>query len=174
MIRRPKNITIRNDFAMAILRIAIGCLFLIFSEYKVFGTEFTLHGGCEAWINRFLENGAAYPTFVPVLQKVVLPHVTPLAFLVAYGEMAIGLALVLGVLVKTASSFGVVFMFALILASNFPGANAQFWQYFGASLDHSVFAFCFVAFILGKSDACLSVRKRPAVALPGDNELSPE
>lgn len=139
------------------LRISIGCMFLIFSEYKVLGTEFTLHGGFEAWIHRFLQDGAAYPIFVPVLQKVVLPHAMPLAFLVAYGELAIGLALVLGILVRTASAFGLAFMLALLLASNFPGHHAQVWQYFGASLDHSVLAFCFLAFILGESDACLSL-----------------
>jgi thiosulfate dehydrogenase (quinone) large subunit len=160
MMRRSEQITIRNDFALAMLRIAIGCLFLIFSEYKVFGTEFTLHGGFEVWINRFLQDGAAYPIFIPVLQKVVLPCATPLAFLVAYGELAIGLALVLGILVKAASAFGLAFMCALLLASNFPGHHAQFWQYFGASLDHSVLGLCFMAFILGKSDARLSVSKR--------------
>lgn len=147
-----------NDIALAVLRIAVGGMFLIFAEYKVFGTNFTLHGGFEWWINRFLQDGAAYPIFVPVLQKVALPHATPIAFLVAYGELAIGLALVLGIFVRTASTFGLAFMFTLLLASNFPGQHAQFWQYFGASLDHSVFGLCFFAFIVGRSDRCLSVR----------------
>jgi uncharacterized membrane protein YphA (DoxX/SURF4 family) len=160
IMKRSGKFTNRNDVAMAILRIAIGCMFLIFAEYKVLGTEFTLHGGFESWINRFLQDGAAYPMFIPVLQRFVLPHATLLAFLVAYGELAIGLALVLGVLVRTASAFGVVFMLTLLLASNFPGHHAQFWQYFGASLDHSVFGMCFLAFMLGRSDTCLAVAKR--------------
>jgi uncharacterized membrane protein YphA (DoxX/SURF4 family) len=148
-----------NDAALAILRIAVGAMFLIFSEYKVFGTRFTLHGGFELWINRFLQDGAAYPIFVPVLQKVVLPHARPIAFLVAFGELAIGLSLVLGILVRTASVFGLAFLVTLLLSSNYPGQHAELWQYFGASLDHSVFGFCFLAFIVGQSDACLSVRK---------------
>lgn len=148
----------RNDLALAILRIAVGGMFLIFSEYKVFGTQFTLHGGFEWWINRFMQEGAAYPLFVPVLQKVALPHATLIAFLVAYGEFAIGLALVLGMFVRAASAFGLAYMLTLLLSSNFPGHQVQFWQYFGASLDHSVFGLCFVAFILGRSDTRLSVR----------------
>ncbi len=32
----------RNALALAALRIAIGIFFLIFAEYKVFGTKFTL------------------------------------------------------------------------------------------------------------------------------------
>ncbi len=76
--------------ALAGLRIAVGVLFLIFGEYKVVGTQFTLGGGFQSWIGRFLQDGA-YPFMVPVLKNFVLPHATPIAFLVAYGELAIGL-----------------------------------------------------------------------------------
>ena len=84
------------------LRIAVGVLFLIFGEYKVVGTQFTLGGGFQYWIGRFLQDGA-YPFMVPVLKNFVLSHATPIAFLVAYGELAIGIALVLGLLVRAAS-----------------------------------------------------------------------
>lgn len=147
----------RNVLALAGLRIVVGCLFLIFAQYKVFGTQFTLHGGFEGWIHRFLESDAAYPFFVPVLKDVVLPHALVLAFLVAYGELAIGLALVCGIWVRIASAFGFVYMFVLLLASNYPGDHVEVWQYFGASLDHSVLAFCFLSFMIGRSDDRLSM-----------------
>ena len=156
---RPSLQPDRNSFALAILRIAVGCLFLIFGEYKVFGTQFTLHGGFQYWINRFLQSGA-YPFMVPVLQRVVLPHATAIAFLVAYGELAIGLALFLGVLVRTATAFGAIYMLTLLFSSNYPGPHAAFWQYFGASLDHSVLALCFLTFIVGRSDLVLSARRK--------------
>jgi hypothetical protein len=35
----------RNATAVATLRIFVGIFFLAFGEYKVLGTEFTLHGG---------------------------------------------------------------------------------------------------------------------------------
>ena len=44
--------------ALALLRICVGILFLIFGQYKVFGTQFTLHGGFQFWIHRFLQEGA--------------------------------------------------------------------------------------------------------------------
>lgn len=157
-MERSENFTGRNDRALGILRAAIGSIFLIFSEYKVLGTQFTLHGGFQWWINRFLQDGASYPVFVPILQRLILPHATPIAFLVAYGELAIGLALLFGVAVRLASTFGMIYMLLLLLSSNFPGHHAQFWQYFGASLDHSILALCFLAFILGRSDACYSIR----------------
>jgi hypothetical protein len=54
-----------NSQGMAGLRIAVGLLILIFAQYKVFGTEFTLHGGFQYWINLFLKDGA-YPFMVGV------------------------------------------------------------------------------------------------------------
>jgi thiosulfate dehydrogenase (quinone) large subunit len=147
----------RNAVVLAILRIAVGALFLLFGEYKVFGTQFTLGGGFESWINRFLADGA-YPFMIPILRNFVLPHGTLIAFLVAYGELAIGLALVLGLLVRTASAFGVIYMLTLLFSSNYPGPHAPLWQYFGASLDHSILALCFAAFAIGHADRVLSLR----------------
>ena len=155
----PDTAANRNAFALAGLRIAVGCLFLIFGQYKIFGTQFTLGGGFQWWINRFLQGGAAYPFMVPVLQRIVLPHATLIAFLVAYGELAIGLALVSGIWVKTASAFGLVYMLSLLFSSNYPGAHVPLWQYFGASLDHSVLALCFLTVISGRSDEAFSIKK---------------
>src|SRR5512140_20647 len=148
-----------NDTGLALLRIAVGVLFLIFAQYKVFGTQFTLHGGFQYWINRFLAGGA-YPWMRPVLTGFVLPHGTAIAFLVAYGELAIAVALILGIMVRPASACGLIYMLALLFSSNYPGPRAVFWQYFGASLDHSVLALCFAAFLIGDSAAAWSIRKR--------------
>jgi thiosulfate dehydrogenase [quinone] large subunit len=152
----PRN---PNALALAVLRIAIGVLFLIFAQYKVFGTQFTLHGGFQFWINRFLEDGA-YPFMKPILKNFVLAHATPLAFFVAYGELAIGISLVTGILVRASSFFGLIFMLSLLFSSNYPGPQAPLWQYFGASLDHSVLALCFLAFLIGHSEAVLSFSRK--------------
>ena len=146
-----------NTRALAFLRISVGLLFLIFAQYKVFGTQFTLHGGFEFWINRFLQDGA-YPFMVPVLQNFVLPHARAVAFLAAYGELAIGIALTLGICVRPASACGFLYMMALLFSSNYPGPGAAFWKFFGASLDHSVLALCFLSFLLGASDSMWAVR----------------
>jgi thiosulfate dehydrogenase (quinone) large subunit len=146
----------RNARALAFLRIGVGVFFLIFGEYKVFGTQFTLGGGFEFWINKFLEGGV-YPFMAPVLRGFVLPHATPIAFAVAYGEFCIGLGLVLGILVRPASLGGLALMLALLFSADYPGPGAAFWQYFGASLDHSIFALCFLAFLVGRADEVWSV-----------------
>jgi len=147
----------RNNYALALLRFGVGIFFLIFGQYKVFGTAFTLHGGFQFWINKFLECGT-YPFMAPILRGFVLRHATAIAFLVAYGELAIGTALVLGVFVRSASLCGLIFMLTLLFSSDYPGAGAAFWQYFGASLSHSVFALCFAAFLIGHADSVWSVK----------------
>jgi len=147
----------RNTRALALLRIAVGLLFLIFCEYKVFGTQFTLGGGFQFWINRFIQHGA-YPFMLGVLKDFVLPNGGVIAFLVAYGELCIGIALTVGVLVRTASVCGLIFMLSLLFSADYPGPSAAFWQYFGASLDHSVLALCLAAFAIGDSDEMLSLR----------------
>jgi thiosulfate dehydrogenase [quinone] large subunit len=88
----------------------------------------------------------------------VLPHPTAFAFLTAYGELAIGLGLVIGFWVRPASVAGLLLMLALLFSSDYPGSHSAFWQYFGASLSHSAFALCFVAFLVGRADAVWSVR----------------
>ena len=70
----------------------------------------------------------------------------------------IGLALVLGILVRPASVCGLIYMLTLLFASNYPGQHAAFWQYFGASLDHLVLAFCFATLMVGRPEEALSVR----------------
>ena len=166
------NAGVRNSDSLALLRIGVGILFLIFGQYKVFSTAFTLHGGFQFWINKFLEGGA-YPFMVPVLRGFVLAHATGIAFLVAYGELAIGIALVLGILVRSASFCGLVLMLTMLFSSDYPGAGAPLWQYFGASLSHSVFALCFAAFLFGRADSFWSlaaVRKNHSINRGGRNQ----
>jgi thiosulfate dehydrogenase (quinone) large subunit len=147
-----------NTRALVGLRVAVGVLFLIFAQYKVFGTQFTLGGGFQYWINNFLKEGA-YPFMVPMLKGFVLGRATAIAFIVAYGELTIGLALVLGMFVRVASVCGLVYMLTLLFAANYPGGDAPLWEYFGASLEHLVLAMCFATFALADSEAMLSLRR---------------
>ena len=151
---KPSILT--NAQAFAVLRIAVGVLFLIFAQYKILSTEFVLHGGFQYWINAFIKEGA-YPFMRPILINFVLPHGTAIAFLAAYGELAIGLSLVSGIWVRVASVFGAIFMLTLLFSANYPGADAPLWRYFGASLEHSVFILCFVSFILGNPAEAFSL-----------------
>jgi uncharacterized membrane protein YphA (DoxX/SURF4 family) len=148
-----------NATAIAILRIVVGLFFVVFGEYKVFGTEFTLHGGFQEGVKGFISSGSAYPFMVPFLRMLLARGATTVAFLVAYGEFAIGLSLVSGVLSRIASAFGFVLMTLLWLSGGYPGAHSAFWAYWASSENWSILALCFAVMIVGCPEERWSFRR---------------
>ena len=146
---------ITNDYALAWLRISLGLLFLIFAQYKLWGPGF-IHGGYAASIRQFLLRGA-YPFMVPILGRLALPHATVMAYVVAYGELCIGLSLLFGILTAEASFFGFIYMLTILFSSTYPGPHAPFWQYFASAMNPLMPALCFVAFGMGDSTRVWSV-----------------
>jgi hypothetical protein len=67
---------------------------------------------------------------------------------------------------------GMVYMFALLFSSNYPGSHAAVWQYFGASLDHLVLALCFGAFALANPEELWSIVSLRRRSLLHDNRGS--
>lgn len=141
------------------LRIIVGAFFILFGQYKVFGTEFTQQGFAVT-IQGFLAQHGNYPFMAAVLEHAVLPHAQLCAYMTAYGELLIGLALVFGVLTRLASGFGILLMLLLWFSAGYPGPDVALWRYFGASLDWSVFIACFLAFIAGAPEARWSLASR--------------
>jgi thiosulfate dehydrogenase [quinone] large subunit len=136
--------------ALAFLRISIGLIFLIFAEYKLTSTKF-IWGGMATYIGQFIDQGC-YPFMRPFLQKLILPHTVFFGALVGISELLIALSLITGILVRWASLGGLTMMILFLFSSNYPGAEAPFWQFFGASLEHSILALCFIAFLIGPSN----------------------
>ena len=66
---------------------------------------------------------------IPVLKGVLEYCAVPMAVAVAYGEFLIGLSLVIGVLSRLASIFGIALMTATWLSGGYPGEHAAFWMY---------------------------------------------
>jgi uncharacterized membrane protein YphA (DoxX/SURF4 family) len=136
--------------ALAFLRISIGLIFLIFAEYKLTSTRF-IRIGMAQYINQFLNEGS-YPFIRPFLRNIILPHSILFGTIVSISELLIALSFVTGVLVRWASLGGLTMMLVLLFSSNYPGAQAPFWEFFGASLEHSILALCFIALLIAPSD----------------------
>jgi uncharacterized membrane protein YphA (DoxX/SURF4 family) len=136
--------------ALAFLRISIGLIFLIFAEYKLTSTRF-IRTGMAQYITQFLNEGS-YPFIRPFLKDIVLPHSVFFGTIVSISELLIALSLLTGVLVRWASVGGLTMMLVLLFSSNYPGPQAAFWQFFGASLDHSILALCFIALLIAPSN----------------------
>jgi uncharacterized membrane protein YphA (DoxX/SURF4 family) len=137
--------------ALAFLRIAIGLLFLIFAEYKLTSTRFIWGGGMASYIRGFLDQGA-YPFMRPFLRSLILPHTIFFGAIVSISELLIAISLLTGVMVRWASLGGLAMMLLYLFSSNYPGPQAPFWEYFGASLEHSVLALCFITLIISRSN----------------------
>jgi thiosulfate dehydrogenase [quinone] large subunit len=103
---------------------------------------------------------------VPILQGILAHAATLMAFLVAYGELLIGISLLLGVLSRLASLFGLFLMLAMWLSGGYPGPHAAFWMYWGASLNWSILALCFVILIIGRPEDLWSLRRPRATPPP--------
>jgi len=130
---------------LAVLRVYLGWKWLEAGWHKVVD-------GFDA--TKFLQNAIAnpvmdkatgeaiYPNYVAFLEHVALPNVGLINFLVAWGELLIGLGLILGVLTSAAAFFGLMlnflFMFAGTVSTNpwlaligvivlAAGANAGKW-----------------------------------------------
>jgi uncharacterized membrane protein YphA (DoxX/SURF4 family) len=119
---------------------------LFFAEYKIVSPAFA-HGGFEGWIHQFVDQDMAVGFFKIVLVKFALVHPVLCAELVGWGELAIGLSLVLGLFVRAGSVGGAVLMISLALATWYaPGHGVEAWKYLGANLAHIPLLFLFVVF----------------------------
>jgi uncharacterized membrane protein YphA (DoxX/SURF4 family) len=148
----------RNALSLAVLRISVGTLFLIFCEFKLTSSSFTLGGGFQRFISHFLQDGA-YPFMVPFLRNFVLPHATGFAFVVTLSELLLSVTLILGIGSRWASTGGVIFMLGLLLSADYPGPHAAFWLYWGAALPHLGLMLCFITFLIGDAEQRLSVKR---------------
>ena len=144
-----------NSLALALLRLAVGFFFVVFGQYKVFGSGFA-RSGFRDYVQGFLRGGA-YPFMIPVLRWILAHAATPMALAVGYGEFLIGISLLIGLFSRVASLFGCALMLAMWLSGGYPGPHAAFWMYWGASLNWSVFAICFAVLAAGHPEDVASV-----------------
>lgn len=148
------------------VRILTGIIFLFFGEYKIAGPAFA-HGGFEGWIHGWLSQNQPVGFYRAFLQSFVLGHPVLCARIVGWGELGIGIALVLGLFVRAASVGGAIHMVSLALATWYaPGHGAAVWRYFGANLDHIPLLFLFAVFFATRAGETWGLdRLRPGAKL---------
>ena len=133
---------------LALLRVTVGVIFLFFAEYKIVGSEF-VHGGFQKYLGTYVDQHQVVSWLRPLLTRYVLPHPFLWARIVAWGELLIGISLVLGLWVRLSSLFGIVYMLALAGSTWFaPGHNALYWRYLGNNLDHIPLLMLFLTFFV--------------------------
>lgn len=133
---------------LALVRVAVGVIFLYFAEYKIVGSEF-VHGGFQRYIGTYIDQHQVVGWLRPVLTHYVLPHPFLWSRVVAWGELLIGISLVLGWWVRLSSFFGMLYMLALTCSTWFaPGHGVPYWRYLGNNLDHLPLLMLFLIFFV--------------------------
>lgn len=99
---------------LAIVRVYVGWQWLTAGWGKVTG-DFNAGG----FLNGAIANESVqetYPTYHVFLENFALPNADLFSFMVAWGEVAVGLGLMLGVLTTAAAFFGITMNFAFLFA----------------------------------------------------------
>ena len=114
----------------ALVRILTGVIFVAEGLSKILG-EF-VHGG-------FAKSAAgmakeAWPFWRPMLQNVILPNASIFAWVVAGGELALGIALMLGLLTRLAAICGSLLMLSILLGQSYPGPGAPWDKWITSGL----------------------------------------
>ncbi|MEO8431842.1 MAG: DoxX family membrane protein [Acidobacteriota bacterium] len=114
----------------ALVRMAAGVIFIAEGLSKILG-DF-VHGGFAKSAQEM--QATAWPFWGMLLRSVVLPHAAVFAWVVAIGELALGVALLLGLLTRAASAAGVLLMLTILLGQSHPGAGATWDRWITAGL----------------------------------------
>ncbi|MEB1808947.1 MAG: DoxX family protein [Bacillaceae bacterium] len=99
------------------LRVYLGWAWLTAGWSKVTG-DFHAGGYLQGSIANPVLKGEAmiYPNYVAFLERFAIPNAELFSFMVAWGEVLVGLGLILGVLTSAAAFFGVMMNFAFMFA----------------------------------------------------------
>ncbi len=128
---------------MALARIAVGLMFILFAQYKILHRDFA-HGGYEKYVSGYLQQSCV-SFYKPVLSA-TLRHPVLSGYAVAVAELLIGLSMMVGWWVRPFSVFGALFMLNLVFATwNLP-PGTPIWRYAGNELEHIPLLLLFVIF----------------------------
>ena len=107
----------RATFILLLLRLYIGYTWFAAGIGKVFGQSFDASGFLKGAIAQASGDHPAVQSWrADFLQHFVLPNADLFSFLVQWGEILVGLGLILGGLTKTAAFFGIIMNLSFLLS----------------------------------------------------------
>lgn len=148
---------------VAVVRILTGIVFIAEGWAKVAGAF--VRGGFAESV-RETASGRTWPFWSTFLRGFVAPHAGPFAWFFALAELALGLALFLGLLTRTAAAGGVLLMLILLLGqTNVAGSSWDQWVTAGLTAKFALLLLCLLFLADAGSvwgvDATLRKRPRP-------------
>jgi len=142
--------------AAAVVRILTGALFVAEGLSKVTG-GFVRREFADSTRRMAAET---FPFWRRFLEAVVLPHASLFAWLVALGELAVGVALFAGFLTRTAAAAGALLMLSIALGAAKPAAGAAWDDWITSGLTPKLALLLFALLASTNSAAVWSVDAR--------------
>ena len=128
---------------MALARVAVGVMFIMFAQYKLLHKDFAREGYSKYVSGYVQESSVGF--YKPILRETLkFPRVS--AYLVAVAELLIGISMVLGFWVRPFSVIGALFMLNLTLATWVLPPGTPAWRYLGNQLDNIPLLLLFLIF----------------------------
>jgi uncharacterized membrane protein YphA (DoxX/SURF4 family) len=142
---------------MAVARIAVGLMFIMFAQYKLLHRDFA-HGGYEKYVSGWVQE-TSVGFYKPFLRE-TLHYPVASAYAVAVAELLIGISMVLGFAVRPFSVVGALFMLNLALATWVLPAGTPAWRYLGNQLDNIPMLLLFILFFVHGAGETLGLDRR--------------
>lgn len=145
-----------SSTAMAVARIIIGIMFIMFAQYKLLNRDFA-HGGYQKYVSGYVQESAV--RFYKPFLRATLAYPVASGYAVGVAELLIGLSMVLGFWVRPFSIIGGLFMVNLLFSTwNLP-AGTPAWRYLGNQLENIPLLLLFVIFFVHNAGTTLGLDK---------------
>jgi|SRR5215471_3715976 len=126
----------------ALVRIATGVLFVAEGFGKATG-KFVQGGFAKSASGMTAES---WPFWKSFLNSVVIPHASLFAWFVAFGELAVGIGLLLGFLTRWAAAGGVLLLLTILLGQTYvPGSSWTGWVTAGLTTKFAILLLLLIA-----------------------------
>lgn len=146
-----------SSTAMAVARIIVGVMFLMFAQYKLLGRDFA-HGGYARYVNGWLDSTAV--SFYKPFLRATLKYPVASGYAVGVAELLVGLSMVLGFLVRPFAVVGALFMLNLLLCTWSIPHDSPAWRYLGNEIDNISMMLLFILFFVHNAGSTLGLDRR--------------
>jgi len=141
---------------MAVARIIIGIMFIMFAQYKLLNRDFA-HGGYQKYVTGFVQESAV--GFYKPFLRATLRYPVASGYAVGVAELLIGVSLVLGFWVRPFSVIGALFMLNLLLSTWKLPPGSPAWRYLGNQLENIPLMLLFIIFFVHNAGQTLGLDK---------------
>ena len=141
---------------MAVARIVMGLLFIMFAQYKLLHREFA-HEGYQKYVTGYVQESAV--SFYKPFLRATLKYPVVSGYAVGVAELLIGLSMVLGFWVRPFAIVGGLFMLNLFLSTWHLPPHTPAWRYLGNQLENIPIFLLFLLFYVHNAGETLGLDK---------------